>query len=198
MDFKNIEAYFFDLDGTLIDSQLDFLAMRRDLGIDLEVDILSYVNDLEGKAQDNAHEIINFHEREGAKKSSLIKGVPELLAYLEQEQIPFGILTRNSRSCSEFMLEKHGLNIPLTLTREDAAPKPKPDGLLKLCKHFNVQPPQCIYVGDYIHDIKSAKNAKMNSALYLNDKNHLFIQEACISFKCYIELLDRIRSDISR
>lgn len=198
MNFKNIDAYFFDLDGTLIDSQLDFLAMRRDLGIDLETDILNYVDSLEGEALENAYEIIHFHEKEGAKKSSLIKGVPELLTFLEQEQIPFGILTRNSRACSEFMLEKHRLNIPLTITREDAPPKPKPDGLLKLCKHFNVKADKCIYVGDYIHDIKSAKNAKMKSALYLNDKNHLFIQEACHSFKCFTEFLTQIRSDISR
>lgn len=197
MNFKNIKGFFFDLDGTLIDSKLDFLAMRKDLGISLDIDILEYVESLEdNELKNKANAIIHHHEIQGAKNSVMIEGVTEFISYLISNDLPFGILTRNSKLCSLEMFKMHGLKIEHLITREDAPPKPRPDGLNILKDRFNLEPHQCIYVGDYIHDLKSAQNAGMIPVLFENSQNSHFKEHAEYHFNCYKTFLNKIKSDI--
>ncbi len=195
MNFKNTDAFFFDLDGTLIDSKLNFIAMRDDLGIGLDIDILEYIDSLKGERRKEAENIVHRHEEEGARVSTIIAGVKTLINYFEEQLLPFGILTRNSRTCSEIMLQMHNLKTSRLVCREDAPPKPRPDGLLSLCEYFGVKPERALYVGDYIHDLNSAKNAGMPAVLYNNHKNDEFIKDADFSFSCYESFLKKIRND---
>lgn len=41
--------------------------------------------------------------------------------------------------------------------------KPAPDGALEICRKLNIQPAECLFVGDTCTDIETAKNAGMHS-----------------------------------
>lgn len=186
-------AVFFDLDGTLIDSKLDFDAMRRDLNFPKGVPILEEIEKLTDKVEiEKSMEIVHQHELIGAQNSKLIEGVSEVLAYLHENDIPTGILTRNSRVCTELMLSKHKLDFDQVLTREDCAPKPSPEGLLILARHFQVEPRDCLYVGDFHFDIITAHNANMQSALIQSPKTKTFENEATYLFKTYQNFIPSI------
>ena len=159
--FKGI---FFDLDGTLIDSKLNFDRMREELLFPKDAPILEEIDKIKDhKRRDNCLEIVHQHELEGAKNSVLIEGVAEML---DSMQVPTGVLTRNSRVCAEMMLSMHNLSFDHLLTREDCAPKPNPAGLMKLANLHKLDVRDCLYVGDFLFDIQTAHNAGMKAALY--------------------------------
>lgn len=190
MKFK---AVFFDLDGTLIDSKLDFDAMRVDLNFPEGSPILEEIEKLEcEKEKMKCMEIVNHHEHRGAELSIVIPGVRELLDWLDKNQIPSGILTRNSSDCAKFMLEKHQLRFEHVLSRDDCLPKPDPAGLLELAKKNSVIPSDCLYVGDYLFDLETARNAGMMSALYSPQDIPDFAERADYIFSEYRDFIPSI------
>ena len=76
---RNVSAVFFDLDGTLLDSGLDFHALRTKLAWPDKVDLLAYLAELpcpkeRAKAADTIHEF----EMAGAANSEWMPGAKAL------------------------------------------------------------------------------------------------------------------------
>ena len=44
-----------------------------------------------------------------------------------------------------------------------ANPKPDPEALLLACSQMNINPSDCIYIGDHIRDIQAGKSAGMRT-----------------------------------
>ncbi|WP_227369423.1 HAD family hydrolase [Halomonas sp. M20] len=179
LDLANLTVVAFDLDGTLIDSRLDFPAIRRELGFPEDVGLLEHIATLEDNNQvQHAHQVIHRHEMAGASAATWMPGAQQLLDTLHGVGLYTAILTRNTRQAME--LAKRNLEIPidLTLTREDCAPKPNPDGLNKIAAHFNASASQLIYVGDFLFDLQTARAAGALSCLYRYGDNHRFTEDA--------------------
>ena len=63
MNLTGIKGVIFDLDGTLVESSLNFTQMRADVGCPQHEDILTFVNALScAKTRANAHHAILQHE----------------------------------------------------------------------------------------------------------------------------------------
>lgn len=185
---KKFDAIFFDLDGTLVDSALDFVAMRRDLGFDQNVDILGHIGQMtDADKVKHCFDIIDRHEAKGALESILYPGVKELLDFISEQGIQTGILTRNNQKCTKLSLEKHNLYFEHIITRDDCKPKPDPEGLNILLDKTGIEANRAIYIGDYLHDLEVAKNAGMFSGLYRNTKNESFEPSADIIIHSYNE-----------
>lgn len=164
----------FDLDGTLVNSKLDFDLMRSELGILDRRPILEEI--MAESCEERKQEMISVverHEKEGAQQSILFEGCIDLINKIDQEGVSRGLLTRNSRLCTSLTLDKHDLSFELVLTREDVnLPKPDPEGLIMAMEFFKARPENSIYVGDFEIDILAAKNAGMRS-IYIGD-NHKY------------------------
>ncbi|MDP1796391.1 MAG: haloacid dehalogenase-like hydrolase, partial [Planctomycetaceae bacterium] len=118
-----VRGMVFDLDGTLIDSALDFDLMRHEMGLPYGRPILEALAEVpEGDDKDRMREILRAHELAGADRATLFPGVSDMLAFLHGEKIPTAILTRNSRESTERVLSRLGLLFDQVLTREDAPP----------------------------------------------------------------------------
>lgn len=165
MKFKGL---VFDLDGTLVDSKLDFDQLRNDLGLSPQEPILEAVQEWPLEKQRWAHQIIDNHELAGAQCSVIYPGVAELLQTLAKKQVPSAVFTRNSRRATEITLDKHNLRFSHVITRNDAPAKPDPTGLLQIAKHFQLVPRDILYVGDYLYDLKAGLAAQIPTALYLS------------------------------
>ncbi|MCU5785237.1 HAD family hydrolase, partial [Alloalcanivorax marinus] len=138
MPARRFQALLFDLDGTLVDSQLDFAALRRELGFPDGIGVLEHLQTLAPLAAARARAVIDRHEQEGAAAARWIDGAEALLATLHQRGVPTAILTRNSRAAVARTHDVLNLPVDLILTREDCEPKPDPEGLLRIADRLRL------------------------------------------------------------
>lgn len=161
-----LEGIIFDLDGTLVDSRLDFAAIRHELDCPPGEDVLEFIDSLPEKHRAGAHQVVLRHERAGAERAVWMPGAQACLARLVAAGIPVGILTRNAREIAELTLRRLGASIETLLAREDAPPKPSPDGLLHIARDWGQSPQQLAYVGDFRFDLEAARHAGMAGVYY--------------------------------
>jgi HAD superfamily hydrolase (TIGR01509 family) len=154
-----IEAVIFDLDGTLTEPFLDFDQIRKEIGLPPGVGILEGIKTMTPDQQRRAEQILLDHEDKAAQNSKLNDGAKEILDILHHQNIPVGLLTRNVRKNVELVAAVHGLRFDAIVDREDGPVKPDGFGVRLLCQQFGVCPSRTLVVGDFRHDLESAKNA---------------------------------------
>ncbi|MCU7553389.1 HAD-IA family hydrolase [Alteromonas sp. ASW11-19] len=162
MDLTNIKGVIFDLDGTLVESRLNFTRMRDDVGCPQDQDILEFVEAITcATTKQQAQERILQHELEDADTAKWLPLGREMVENILQHQLPMAIVTRNCRQATTIKLQNNQVPISLVLTREDAPPKPDPTALLQIASQWQLPPAHCLYVGDFIYDRMAAENAGM-------------------------------------
>lgn len=157
------QHWVFDMDGTLTIAVHDFAAIRRALDIPMQDDILEHLATLPAAEAAAKHAWLLEHERALALAAQPAPGAVELLHSLHRAGYHLGLLTRNARELALLTLEVLDVVGCFTaesiLGRDEAPPKPKPDGLLQLAQHWKVAPHQLVMVGDYRNDLECARAA---------------------------------------
>ena len=186
---SHLTGIVFDLDGTLVDSALDFSSMRAETCCPDNVGLLEHVDSLESPAQRRAAQaVIHHYEMIGARQATWMPGAVELLQAIRAAGMPMGILTRNSREAARLTLEQlNAPDMPL-IAREDARPKPDPDGLLQFAHRWRKPASELAYVGDFRFDMEAARSAGMTAVLYLQADNLAYAEQADLAFSHFEEL----------
>lgn len=160
---RQCQHWVFDMDGTLTIAVHDFQYIRRILEIPEQADILAHLASLPSFESEQKHAWLLAHERQLALNSQPAPGAQALVKQLHQQGRQLAILTRNAKELAQLTLEAihlHGyFEDALILGREQATPKPDPDGLLKIASHWQVPPAQMVMVGDFSMDLKAAQAA---------------------------------------
>ncbi|MBF8722877.1 HAD family hydrolase [Pseudomonas guariconensis] len=169
MSLGAIRHWVFDMDGTLTVAVHDFAAIREALGIPPEHDILTHLAALPVEEATVKHAWLLEHERDLAIASRPAAGAVELVRELAGRGCQLGILTRNARELAHVTLEAIGLAdcfpVEHILGRDEAAPKPNPDGLLKIARAWDVAPSELVMVGDYRFDLDCGRAAGARTVL---------------------------------
>ncbi|HEY4330839.1 MAG TPA: HAD-IA family hydrolase [Phycisphaerae bacterium] len=155
----------FDMDGTLTRGQVDFAAMRQEIGLPEKGPILESIMQLPADFRRRAEDILHRHEAAAADACTLQDGALELLTALKQRNIRTALLTRNSAICTTDVLARHKLMLEHISTREDLPHKPHGEAILKITRQMRILPEQTLMVGDYLYDLQTARNAGVDSAL---------------------------------
>ena len=160
---RDCKHWVFDMDGTLTIAVHDFLYIRRMLEIPTHADILGHLASLPSPEAVQKHAWLLEYERQLALKAQPAPGAVELLKHLHERQCNLAILTRNTQELALITLNAVGLADYFApqwvLGREQAIPKPDPDGLLLIAAHWQVKPQEMVMVGDFQMDLKTAQAA---------------------------------------
>tara|TARA_R110001592_G_scaffold199938_6_gene448681 strand:- start:52780 stop:53379 length:600 start_codon:yes stop_codon:yes gene_type:complete len=172
---NDIKAWIFDLDGTLTLAQHDFPAIRRELGIPAQDDILTYLKGLpEAQAQVLSKQL-DAIELRLARDVAPAPGAASLIRHLRSSGKDVGILTRNLHAVAVSSLEVLGIADCFTpqsiLGRDEASPKPDPAGIHHLLDLWSVSPDHAIMVGDFRFDLEAGRAAGCRTCLLHADNS---------------------------
>ncbi|MEQ8659966.1 MAG: HAD hydrolase-like protein [Gammaproteobacteria bacterium] len=166
-------CWVFDLDGTLTVHQHDFDAIRAALGIPAGRLILEYLASLPPAAAAPLHARLAALEAELCAGAEAAPGAHALLAELAARGHRRGILTRSTRDNALATLAAAGLAgffAPAdVLGRDDAAPKPAADGIVRLLARWGGAPGRSVMVGDFRLDLEAGRNAGVATAHVTSD-----------------------------
>jgi HAD superfamily hydrolase (TIGR01509 family) len=160
-----LRGVIFDLDGTLVDSRLDFEAMRREMRLSSKTPLLEAIAALPPDDAARCREILHRHEHEGARRAVPIAGAEWLIAELVRRGLRQAIVTRNSREMAAAMLACFAHAFDPVFTRDDGLVKPDPWAMRETCRRWNVAPAEVVVIGDYRFDIKAGQAAGMRTVL---------------------------------
>jgi HAD superfamily hydrolase (TIGR01509 family) len=156
-------AILFDMDGTLTAPMLDFPRIKSEMGIAPDRPIIEALAEMSGPRRDAAEEVLHRHEEQAAACSTLNPGCRDLLAWLKQREIRLALITRNSERSVRTVVERHGLAVDLTITRECARPKPDPEALHLACRRLEVREAEAWMVGDGQYDVEAGNAAAVRT-----------------------------------
>ena len=181
----------FDIDGTLLDTipfwQEAYLATLHAYGIDMHADDFLqkiYCNNTEfaevmksyGLPEEDTH--ICREKRDDLycgllrAHNSWFPGAKQCIEHLSKE-FRITAMTGSWRTYMDAINEASNLYslLPHIITHDDANERSKPDpyGIQLACACINLQPKECVYVGDQLFDMEAAENAHMDGILIVRD-----------------------------
>ena len=161
------DLVIFDMDGTLIDSPIDFQEIRKKLKIPANSGILEHISMLSFEEKsEKMFKLVQF-ELNAVDNARLISGAADIIHAIHRSGTACALLTRNSSECLHRVLDKFNiLKFNCVKSRDNLPPKPHPDSVGNICKELNINPERTICIGDFYYDIQSAKQAGTFSVLF--------------------------------
>lgn len=183
-----IKAVIFDLDGTLVNFNLDYKSLRAEARIFLirqgvpasvlsinesifkmlkKTEIFMKKNGKTEKALEEVYKgvwnITEKYELEAAKTTNLVPGATEVLKALKENGLKIGLCTASSEKTASYPLKKFKIEKFFdAVTPRDKVKRVKPDmeHLETTLKALGVKPEEALMVGDSIIDMECARTLK--------------------------------------
>lgn len=182
-----LRAVLFDMDGTLLDTAPDFIAvaqaMRLAHGLDRVPDqqvrdvvsggaramVLSAfdVDPLSDEFEMLRLEFLDRYQAHCAVESQLYDGMAELLADIERANLLWGVVTNKPLRFAEPIMHQLGLSsrsAVLICPDHVSKSKPDPEPMLLACSQLGLDPSSVLFVGDDLRDIESGRAAGSRTA----------------------------------
>ncbi len=193
----NYTHWIFDLDNTLADSAIDFDALRQELGIPPGKPILEEIDTRPDAEAALLHSRLGELERDFARRATPLPDAAALLTALAEHGAQLAILTRNSRANALETLAVCDLaqhfEPKCVLGRDEAAPKPNPEGIHKLLTAWHATADNAVMVGDYHYDLEAGRRAGTATIYYDIEDKDLWTAEADVRVRSHAELLTLIK-----
>lgn len=181
-----LDAVFFDLDGTLLDTARDLTTATNAVLVyhGLPTKSYEFIRPLIGGGthqiitrcfdiapQEKRYllyrqQLLEAYQQTLAQQTCFFPGIPEVLDLLEQHDTPWGIITNKPYWLAQPLLEQlnHKYFCHCLIGREILlTQKPSPEPLLYACQAARVAAQNSVYIGDAKSDIIAAKRANMQS-----------------------------------
>ena len=176
-----MRSALFDLDGTLLDTAPDFYRvicqqarthdfpepdyqLIRDNASNGGKPMLkaAFPEQFIANETELHNEFLSLYRSNPVESGGLFPGFNEALIWLEEQQIPWGIVTNKPRELTDIVLEQLQLTnrCSVCICPEDVSQsKPDPEGILKALLAVNASAEHSLYFGDHIRDIAAGKAA---------------------------------------
>ncbi|MCF6176439.1 MAG: HAD family hydrolase [Victivallaceae bacterium] len=183
----NYKGLIFDMDGTLTVPAIDFISVRRELGI-IEGDLVPIIEAWPEARRNWAWRLIEQYEDDVRSKTKLQPGVHAALVKFRQADIKLGILTRNSQLGVDALLNILDIEFDAILTREHTHIKPAPEPVWEIVKDWGIASAEVMVIGDYIHDIECGRAAGAKSCFFANPGMTSYADLADFTVSTFAEL----------
>ena len=182
-----LRAVLFDMDGTLLDTAPDFIAvaqaMRTARGLPpvpgqqirdvvsggARAMVLSAfdVDPLSAEFEALRLEFLARYQENCVVHSHLYEGMAELLEEIERANLLWGVVTNKPLRFAEPIMHQLGLasrSAVLICPDHVTNSKPDPEPMLLACKQLDLDPSSVLFVGDDLRDIESGRAAGSRTA----------------------------------
>ncbi|WP_123623694.1 HAD family hydrolase [Halorubrum sp. CSM-61] len=175
VDLSAYDAVVYDLDGTLVELEVDWVAVAESvLDVYTEHAVIPPTDDLWGLLgaaegyglRDEVEEAIAAHERAGARDSTLLPLGGRLIEAVEEGRNgpPAGVCSLNCEEACRVAVEVHGLGEALdpgAIVGRDTVDtyKPEPESVLAAVERLGADPARALFVGDSRRDAVAAERA---------------------------------------
>lgn len=190
-----VTAVLFDLDGTLIDTAADFIriigkmsaennwqapsegAIREQVsaGASAMVNLMLRRNEQtavsDEQLQTFRQQFLDDYEADICVDSCVFAGLEKVLEVLDEQKVPWGIVTNKPRYLSEKLLQKMQLDercAVLVCPEDVSRKKPDPEPMFLALEKLGIArggAASVIYVGDHVRDIEAGNAAGMKTIL---------------------------------
>ncbi|MDN6872329.1 N-acetylmuramic acid 6-phosphate phosphatase MupP [Pseudomonas citronellolis] len=187
MTAMQLRAVLFDMDGTLLDTAPDFIAVcqamlaahgRASIDAQRIADVVSggaramvaATFDMDPEAdgfETLRQEFLDRYQDHCAVYSRLYDGMPELLESIERANLIWGVVTNKPVRFAEPIMQQLGLaerSAVLVCPDHVTNSKPDPEPLLLACSQLGIDPAQVLFIGDDLRDIESGRAAGTKTA----------------------------------
>jgi HAD superfamily hydrolase (TIGR01549 family) len=176
----SVKAVFFDLDGTLLDTAPDFEVVLNQLREEENLSPIPY-SDIRKTVSHGARALIqlgfqldqgddgfeslrlrllDLYQNHLAVKTKPFDGITELIEFLEDKNIAWGIATNKPAQFALPIIEALKLSPACTICPEHVDErKPHPESMQLAGKIIGCNTEDIIYVGDHIRDIECGNRA---------------------------------------
>ena len=178
------DTFLFDLDGTLVTMELDFVKIRKEVDtilvshgypgelLDYTISTLETIRTAITYMQEHrlpwketkkaADDYLEKVELDAASRAVVVKGAEEVVKMLKTRNKKVGVITRNNRRVVVHVLEKIGLTpyVDVILARDDVKKvKPHPDHVLEAVEKLQSTPEKTMVIGDHHFEIQAGNAA---------------------------------------
>ena len=170
------KAIFFDVDGTIISLEVivkTFQSCCRQLNARVLTKKEIMENAISYKLSEALDKLLPEVDYEKFKKyfeitqiknfkkfSKILPFVKTIFNLINKKGIKIGVVTTKSRSEALAILNGYDLPFNTLVSGSDVKKrKPDPEPVLKACENLNLDPKDCIFVGDHPFDMLAAKSA---------------------------------------
>lgn len=207
------KAFIFDVDGTLIDTELAMLnSLQRTLleekGIEKTHEDLRFILGIPGKDTlrimglepvEELHDIWSAAVLDFSHDVKVFEGMEDALNTLKQANKKLAIVTSKIKQSMRDEFDQFNLNhlFEDIIDADDTVEhKPDPTPLLLSLKNIQATAEESIYIGDSIYDLKAAHSAGMKFALaYWGSKTTEGFETADFILKHPSELVQILKSE---
>jgi len=185
-----LSCVLFDLDGTLVDTAPDLIACLNHTLAEhnlnpvsaahvkpfISLGALAMINASttalsDAKKAELLEVMLTRYENNIAEHTVFFDGMVETLATIEQHGLKWGVVTNKRQRFTKPLMDALQLThrAACIISGDSTAnPKPHSDPMLAACQQAGVNPHECVYIGDAIHDIAAGKSVAMKTlaALY--------------------------------
>lgn len=188
-----------DVDGTLVDSVPDLVFCVDQMMIELDLQLCgeervrnwvgngipklierALIDQLDKESISKVYEVaypifLKLYSDNSAIRSRLYDGVKEGLDYLKSKGYLLGCVTNKAEQFTNPLLKKMGIyNDFRLIISGDTLDKKKPDPLPLLhgANFFNMQPNECLMLGDSVSDVRAARAAGFDIICMSYGYNH--------------------------
>ncbi len=199
MPLSRKKHFIFDMDGTLTVAVHDFARMRLELGLPAEKPILESIQDKPASQQRNLLRHLYELEVDYANQAQMQPKADELLAYLVEMNYSLGILTRNSAKLAEITLNACGLSSYFEtkniIGRENAKPKPDPEGIKILLQRWAADKAETVMIGDFFFDLSAGRAAGITTVHFDVSGEHRWPELMDLGVQRLDEIIDAVRGN---
>jgi 2-phosphoglycolate phosphatase len=182
-----LRAVLFDMDGTLLDTAPDFIAIAQAMLADRgfpAIDDKLIRDEISGGAKAMVAatfamspnepefealrlEFLERYQQGCAVHSRLFDGMETLLADIEKAGLIWGVVTNKPVRFAEPIMQQLGLaerSAVLICPDHVTRSKPDPEPLILACSRLDLDPASVLFVGDDLRDIESGRDAGTKTA----------------------------------